>query len=97
MKIKKTKYVLSNKGIVFRSFNQYSVNPEYGKAVCKTIFHNYKKRNNVIKVYNNFFRKLIEVVNNLENCENKKYKYRMVWEENSKQSSLKNLNPVLST
>ena len=37
------------------------------------------------------------MVNNLENCENKKYKHRMFWEVNSKQGSLKNLNPVFST
>lgn len=37
------------------------------------------------------------MVNNLENCENKKCKHRMVWEGNSKQISLKNSNPVFST
>ena len=37
------------------------------------------------------------MVNNLENCENKKYKHRMVWEGNSKQISLKNSNAVFST
>ena len=53
-----------NKGNSFRSFKQYSIN-KYEKAVCKVIFPNYKKRNNVVKAYNNFLEKLIEVVNKI--------------------------------
>ena len=62
-KIKKEK-VGSHKQISFRSFKTYSTN-EYEKALGKVTFPNYEKYHNINKAYNDFFQKLIEVVNNI--------------------------------
>ena len=62
-KIKKEK-VGGHKQISFRSFKTYSVD-EYEKALGKVTFPNYEKYHNINKAYNDFFQKLIEVVNNI--------------------------------
>ena len=67
-----------HKQIWFRSFKNYSVD-EYAKVLGKVTFPNYEKDDNTNKAYNDFFQKLIEVV---ENCENKKYKQWMIWQGN---------------
>ena len=51
-----------HKQILFRSFKNYSVD-EYEKALGKVTFPNYEKYHNIIKAYNDFFQKMIEVVN----------------------------------
>ena len=61
-KIEKEK-VGGHKQISFKSFKTYSVN-EYEKALGKFLFPNYEKYN-INKAYNNYFQKLIEVVNNI--------------------------------
>ena len=60
-KIKKEK-VGGHKQISFRSFKNYSVD-EYEKALGKVTFPNYEKYHNINKAYNDFFQKMIEVVN----------------------------------
>ena len=60
-KIKKDK-VGAHKQISFRSFKNYSVD-KYEKALGKVTFPNYEKLHNINKAYNDFFRKLIDVVN----------------------------------
>ena len=60
-KIKKEE-VGGHKQISFRSFKIYSVD-RYEKTLGKVIFPNYEKYHNIYKAYNNFFQKLIEVVN----------------------------------
>ena len=60
-KIKKEK-VGGHKQISFRSFKNYSVD-KYEKALGKVTFPNYEKLHNINKAYNDFFRKLIDVVN----------------------------------
>ena len=50
------------KQISFRSFKNYSVD-KYEKALGKVTFPNYEKLHNINKAYNDFFRKLIDVVN----------------------------------
>ena len=62
-KIKKEK-VGGRKQISFRSFKTYSVD-EYKKALGKVTFLNYEKYHNINKACNDFFQKLIEVVNNI--------------------------------
>ena len=62
-KIKKEK-VGNDKQISFRSFKTYSVD-EYEKALGKVTFPNYEKYHNINKAYNDFFQKMIEVVNNI--------------------------------
>ena len=62
-KIKKEK-VGGDKQISFRSFKMYSVD-ENEKALGKVIFPNYGKYHNINNTYNDFFQKLIEVVNNI--------------------------------
>ena len=62
-KIKKDK-VGGNKQISFRSFKDYSVD-KYEKALGKVTFPNFEKYHNINKAYNNFFQKMIEVVNNI--------------------------------
>ena len=62
-KIKKEK-VGGHKQISFRSFKNYSVD-EYEKALGEVTFPNYEKYYYINKAYNNFFQKLIEVVNNI--------------------------------
>ena len=62
-KIKKEK-VGGHKQISFRSFKTYSVD-EYEKALGKATFQNYEKYHNINKAYNDFFQKLIDVVNNI--------------------------------
>ena len=62
-KIEKEK-VGGHKQISFRSFKNYSVD-EYEKALDKVTFPNYEKYHNINKAYNDFFKKLIEVVNNI--------------------------------
>ena len=62
-KIKKEK-VGGHKQISFRSFKTYSVD-EYEKALGKVTFPNYEKYHNINKAYNDFFQKMIEVVNNI--------------------------------
>ena len=64
-KIKKEK-VGGHKQISFTCFKNYSVD-EYEKTPCKVIFPNYEKYHNINKTFNDFFRKLIEVVNNTSN------------------------------
>ena len=54
----------THKQISFRSFENYSVD-EHKKALGQGIFPNYKKYSNVSKAYNNFFHKLIGVVNGI--------------------------------
>ena len=61
-KIKKEK-VGDHKQILFRSFKTYSVD-EYENALGKVTFPNYEKYN-IKKACNNFFQKLIEMVNNI--------------------------------
>ena len=51
-----------HKQISFRSFKNYSVD-EYEKALGKVTFPNYEKYHNINKAYNDFFQKMIEVVN----------------------------------
>ena len=53
-----------HKQISFRYFKNYSVD-EYKKALGKVTFPNYERYHNINKAYNNFFQKLIEVVNNI--------------------------------
>ena len=53
-----------HKQISFRSFKNYSVD-EYEKALGEVTFPNYEKYYHINKAYNNFFQKLIEVVNNI--------------------------------
>ena len=60
-KIKKEK-VGGHKQISFRSFKNYSVD-KYEKALGKVTFPNYEKLHNINKAYNDFFRKMIDVVN----------------------------------
>ena len=62
-KIKEEK-VGGHKQIAFRSFKNYSVD-EYEKALGKVTFQNYEKYRNIIKAYNDFFQKMIMVVNNI--------------------------------
>ena len=62
-KIKKEK-VSGHKQISFRFFRYYSVD-EYEKALGKVTFSNYDKFHNINKAYNDFFQKLIEVINNI--------------------------------
>ena len=62
-KIKKEK-VGAHKQISFRSFKTYLVD-EYEKDLGKVKFPNYEKYHNINKAYNDFFQKLIEVVNNI--------------------------------
>ena len=64
-KIKKEK-VGGHKQISFTCFKNYSVD-EYEKTPCKVIFPNYEKYHNINKTFNDFFRELIEVVNNTSN------------------------------
>ena len=61
-KIKKEK-LGDHKQISFRYFKTYSVD-EYKKALGKVTSPNYEKYHNINMAYNNFFQKLIEVVNN---------------------------------
>ena len=60
-KIKREK-VGDHKEISFRSFKNYSVD-EYEKALGKVTFPNYEKYHKINKAYNDFFQKMIEVVN----------------------------------
>ena len=53
-----------HKQISFRSFKNYSVD-EYEKALGKVTFPNYEKYHSINKTYDNFFQKLIEVVNDI--------------------------------
>ena len=46
------------------NLKNYSVD-EYEKALDKVAFSNYEKYHDINKVYNNFFQKLIELVNNI--------------------------------
>ena len=46
------------------NLKNYSVG-EYEKALDKVAFSNYEKYHDINKVYNNFFQKLIELVNNI--------------------------------
>ena len=62
-KIKKEK-VGGHKQISFKSFKNYSVD-EYEKALGEVIFPNYEKYYHINKAHNDFFQKLIEVVNNI--------------------------------
>ena len=62
-KIKKEK-VGGHKQISFRSFKNYSVDG-YEKTLGKVTFLNYEKYHDINKTYNNFFQKLIEVINNI--------------------------------
>ena len=62
-KIKKEK-VGDHKQISFKFLKTYSVD-EYEKARDKVTFPNYEKYHNIKKAYNDFFQKLIEVVNNI--------------------------------
>ena len=55
---------MANKQTSFRSFKSYSVD-ECEKALGKVTFPNYEKFHNITKAYNNFFQKLIEVVNSI--------------------------------
>ena len=50
--------------ISFGSFKKYSID-EYEISLCQVIFLNYEKYSNVNKRYNNFFHKLVEVVNKI--------------------------------
>ena len=59
-KKEKKEKVCVHKQIYFRSFKTYSID-EYEKVLCQ--HPNYEKYSNVKKVYNNFFQKLIELVN----------------------------------
>ena len=52
------------KQISFRSFKKYSVD-EYEKALGQVIFPDYEKYSSVNKVYNDFFHKIIEVINKI--------------------------------
>ena len=62
-KIKKDK-IVGQKQILFRSFKNYSVE-KYEKAQGKAIFPNYEKFHHINKAYNDFFQKMIEVVNTI--------------------------------
>ena len=62
-KVKKEK-IGGHKQISFRSFKNYSVD-EYEIALGKVTFLKYESYQNINKAYNNFFQKLIEVVNNI--------------------------------
>ena len=61
---RKIKKVSGHKKISFRSFKSYSVD-EHEKASGKVTFPNYERYHNINKKCNDFFRKLIEVVNNI--------------------------------
>ena len=54
-----------HKQISFRSFKNYSVD-KYEKALGKVTFPNYEKLHNINKAYNDFFRKMIDVVNKIK-------------------------------
>ena len=62
-KIKKDK-IVGQKQILFRSFKNYSVE-KYEKAQGKATFPNYEKFHHINKAYNDFFQKMIEVVNTI--------------------------------
>ena len=62
-KIKKDK-VGGHKQISFTSFKNYSVD-KYKEVLGKVRFQNYEKYHNINKAYNDFFQKMIEVVNNI--------------------------------
>ena len=62
-KIKKDK-VGGHKQISLRSFKNYTVD-KYETALGKVTFPNYEKFHNINKAYNDFFQKMIEVVNNI--------------------------------
>ena len=62
-KIKKEK-VGGHEQISVRSFKIYSVD-KYEKALGKVKFPNYEKYHNINKAYNDFFQKLIELVDNI--------------------------------
>ena len=62
-KIKKEK-VGGHKQISFRSFKTYSVD-KYKRALGKVTFPNHEKYHNINKANNDFFKKLIEMANNI--------------------------------
>ena len=103
-KIKKDK-VGAHKQISFRSFKNYSVD-KYEKVLGKVKFPNYEKFHNINKAYNNFFQKMIEVVNNIApfktariNNTSNEWLHREIAERLSTRDKLfkKNSNQAIST
>ena len=102
-KIKKDK-VGGNKQISFRSFKDYSVD-KYEKALGKVTFPNFEKYHNINKAYNNFFQKMIEVVNNIaplktariKNTSNEWFDREIAEKLSIRDKLLKNSNQAVST